>query len=153
MGVVRLLLMSVSLVIVLAGCGDGEPAEDTVSELVEALSDSDYAAAYDLLHPKHQAVVDEQLFADCGRDAEAISPARVDDYTITGEVERERNITELGEVEVTEVGVNLVQRGETYYRTWDLVKDDGNWRWLLANDVLEDFRAGRCPGEAASAQP
>ena len=153
MGVVRLLLISLSLVIVLAGCGKSEPPEDTVSELVEALSNSDYAAAYDLLHPRHQAVVSEQLFEECGRDAEQISPARVDDFTITGEVERDREITELGNIEVTEVGVNLVQRGETYYRTWDVVKDDGEWRWLLANDLLEDFRAGRCPGEAASAQP
>jgi hypothetical protein len=151
--VVRLLLISLSLVIVLAACGGGEPPEDTVSELVEALSASDYAAAYDLLHPKHQAVVSEQLFEECGRDAEQISSARVDDFTITGEVERDRDITELGEVKVTEVGVNLVQRGETTYRTWDVVKDDGEWRWLLANDLLEDFRAGRCPGEAASAQP
>jgi hypothetical protein len=150
--VVRLLLISLSLVIMLAACG-GEPPEDTVSELVEALSASDYAAAYDLLHPKHQAVVSEQLFEECGRDAEQISSARVDDFTITGEVERDRDITELGEVKVTEVGVNLVQRGETTYRTWDVVKDDGEWRWLLANDLLEDFRAGRCPGEAASAQP
>jgi hypothetical protein len=151
--VVRLLLMSLSLVIVLAGCGDSEPAEDTVEELVEALSDSDYAAAYDLLHPDHQAVVDEQQYEECGRDAEQISPARVDDFTITGEVERTRTIAELGEVEVTEVGVNLVQSGETVYRTWDLVEHDGEWRWLLANDLLEDFRAGRCPGEAASGQP
>ena len=140
------------MVLLLAGCGESEPADETVSELVEALSASDYAAAYDLLHPDHQAVVDEQLFEDCGREAEGGGSARVDEFAITGAVERERTVTELGDVDVTEVGVNLTQRGQTFYRTWDVVKDDGEWRWLMGNDELEDFRAGRCPGQAASAQ-
>jgi hypothetical protein len=146
--VVRLLFVSISLVLILAGCGKSEPADETVSELVEALSASDYAAAYDLLHSDHRAVVEEQLFADCGRKAEGGGSARVDEFAITGEVKRERTVTELGEVEVTEVGVNLTQRDQTFYRTWDVVKDDGDWRWLIGNDELEAFRAGRCPGDA-----
>lgn len=149
----RLLIIGFSLVVLLGACGEEEPASDAVEVLVEALGESDYATAYDMLHPDHQQVVDEQLFIDCGRQAEAGSPARVDSYVITGEVKRSRNVPELGDTEVTEVGVNLTQGDEVAYRTWDVVRADGEWRWLMAADALNAFREGRCPGQVASALP
>jgi hypothetical protein len=144
---VRWLFVSLSLVVLLAGCGDSEPADETVSELVEALSDGDYATAWELLHSDHQKIVDEQLFVDCGTNAASITSARVESFSITGEVERDRTVPELGEVEVTEVGVNLTQGGQTSYRTWDVIKDDGDWRWLMAEEQLNSFREGDCPSQ------
>lgn len=52
----RLLIVALSLVMLLAGCGGGEPADETVSKLVTAFSESDYEAAYELLHPAHQEI-------------------------------------------------------------------------------------------------
>ena len=143
----RRLFIGLSLVVLLAGCGGSEPADETVSELVEALSDSDYATAWELLHSDHQKIVDEQLFIDCGEAAAAITSPRVEEFSITGDVERERTVPELGEVEVTEVGVNLTQGGQTFYRTWDVIKDDGEWRWLMAEDQFNSFREGVCPSQ------
>lgn len=148
-----MILTLFSLVVLFAGCGNDEPASDAVESLVNALSESDYETAYDMLHPAHQEIVDKQLFIDCGRQAEVGSPARVDSYVITGEVKRSRDVPELGDTEVTEVGVNLTQGDTVSPRTWDVVKEDGDWRWLLAEEGLNAFREGRCPGQAASAQP
>ncbi len=114
-------------------------------DLVALFSESDYEGAYDMLHPAHQNVVPEELFVECGTQAEIGSSPRVDEFRVTGDTKRDRTVTELGDVEVTEVGVNLVQGNQTFYRTWDVFKNDGKWRWLLANDDLEDFRGGRCP--------
>lgn len=150
---VRLIITGLTIVVLLAGCGSSEPADEAVQGLVEALSESEYDTAYEMLHPAHQRVVAEELFIECGEQAEIGGTARVDEYNVTGETKRDRTITELGDVEVTEVGVNLVQGNQTFYRTWDVVKDDGEWRWILSNEDLEYFREGRCPGQAASTQP
>lgn len=143
----RRMLFALLLGVVLVGCGgSGKPADKTVSDLVEALSSSDYDTAYGMLHPAHQKVVPRQLFIDCGRRAERVSTARVDSFVITGDVKRDRTVPELGDVEVVEVGVNLTQGSTVSPRTWDVIKVDGAWRWLMAQDQLDEFRAGRCPG-------
>ncbi|MEX1158939.1 MAG: DUF4878 domain-containing protein [Thermomicrobiales bacterium] len=147
----RLLFISVSLVTLLAGCGGGESAGEAVEDLVESFSESDYAAAYDSLHPDHQALVAEDRFVDCSLQAQEGANPVVDEIDITSENEVTRNVPELGEVEVTVVGVDLTQGNEIFPRTWDVIKVDGDWRWLLAEELLIDYREGRCPGEAASA--
>ncbi|MDQ3548927.1 MAG: DUF4878 domain-containing protein [Chloroflexota bacterium] len=147
---VRLLLVGMFLSLLFVGCGDDESASDAVEELVEALSASDYAAAYDMLHPAHQAVVSEEVFVDCGQQQDMNGPARVDAIEITGELERTRDVPELGEIEVTVVAVNLTQGDEVFPRTWDVVKDDGEWRWMLGADTLVNYREGRCTSAAAS---
>lgn len=149
----RLLIVSVSLAILLVGCGGGESASEAVEDLITASSARDYETAYDSLHPAHQAVVDEMLYIVCGRQDEQTGNPQVDEIVVISETEVTRTIPELGEIDVTVVFVNLVQGTETFPRTWDVVKEDGEWRWLLAEEPLNDFRAGRCPGEAASARP
>jgi hypothetical protein len=144
--IVRQLSIALLLVFVLGGCGgSGRSADETVTGLVEALSSSDYETAYDMLHSAHQKIVPEQLFVECGRKAEQISTPRVDSFDITGDVKRDRTIPELGDVEVVEVGVNLTQGTEVSPRVWNVIKDDGEWRWLMAEAQLNAFRAGSCP--------
>lgn len=142
----RQLSIALLLVVLLVGCGgNGEPADEAVSDLVDAFSSSDYETAYDMLHPAHQAVVPEQLFVDCDRQAERVSSPKVDTFDITGDIKRDRTVPELGDVKVVEVGVNLTQGDQVSYRTWDVIKDDGEWRWLMGEDQLNAFRAGNCP--------
>jgi hypothetical protein len=138
-----------ALVLLLAGCGIGgndEPARDATGKLIDAFSASDYAAAYDMLHPAHRKLVDEQQFIDCNKQREMSSPAKVDSYEITGEIKRSRDVPEIGDKEVTEVGANLTQGTNVSYRTWDMLKDGGEWSWVLSADDLNAFQEGRCPG-------
>jgi hypothetical protein len=145
---VRNIVAGLALVMLLAGCGIGgndEPARDATSRLIDAFSESDYAAAYDMLHPAHRKLVDEQQFIDCNKQREVGSPAKVDSYEITGEIKRSRDVPEIGDKEVTEVGANLTQGTRVSYRTWDMLKADGEWHWLMDPASLDALRNGRCP--------
>ncbi len=146
----RLLLVGMFLSLLFVACGDEESASEAVEELVEALSASDYVAAYEMLHPAHQAVVTEEVFVDCGQQQEMNGPARVDEIEITGEEDRTRDVPELGAIDVTTVAVNLTQGDQVFPRTWDVVKDDGEWRWMLGGETLLNYREGRCTSGAAS---
>ena len=81
----RKLVVCLTLLMLLAGCRGDDSASEAVEKLVEDLSDSDYAAAYDMLHPVHQAIVSEELFVDCGEQAEQSGNPAVDEIEIAGE--------------------------------------------------------------------
>ncbi|HEX5164704.1 MAG TPA: hypothetical protein VFV93_04850 [Thermomicrobiales bacterium] len=145
----RNIVAGLALVLLLAGCGIGgndEPASDATSRLIDAFSKSDYATAYDMLHSAQRKLIDEQVFIDCDKQREMSSPAKVDSYEITGSVKRSRDVARIGDKEVTEVGANLTQGTNVSYRTWDMLKDGGEWSWVLSADDLNAFQEGRCPG-------
>lgn len=144
--VVRLLWVGLALVIFMAGCGGGESASQMVEALVKSLSESDYEAAYDSLHPAHQAIISEAEFVRCGQQQELSGTAQVDEIDITREYKQTRSVRELGDVEVTTVSVNLTQGDQVFPRTWDVVKDNGEWRWVMDGDALDAYWSGRCTG-------
>jgi hypothetical protein len=138
-------MLLVLAVVGLAGCMGGQSAGDAVKERMEQLSRSEYDKAWETLHPRHQAIVPQDKFVECGLASEQVESPVVDRVTIERETTEERTIPELGTIEVRVVEAVLVKGDLALTQFSEMIKEDGEWRWVLSEDVLEDFRAGECP--------
>jgi hypothetical protein len=144
MSVTRSILVAMA-VLVLTACMSSQSAGDAVKERMEQLSRSEYDKAWETLHPRHQAIVSREKFVECGLASEQIESPVVDRVTIESETTEERTIPELGTVEVRVVEAVLVKGDLALTQFSEMVREDGDWRWVLSESVLEDFRAGECP--------
>lgn len=142
--VIRWLLVAV-VGIALVGCGGDDGASQFVKGSVTDLATSNYAGAWDALHPAQQRVVPEDLFVRCGVEAEAKKDPTVDNIEVLNSQKVKKDIPWVGQVEVTEVKIRMTQ-GETSREVfYDVVKVDGKWRWTLTDRSLSAFEAGSCP--------
>src|SRR5690606_5773178 len=79
----RMLLLVVLVANVLSGCGGGDDgAGDSVKDVVTSLSISDYAGAWDSLHPAQQRVVPKDLFIRCGVEGENANDPAIENLKV-----------------------------------------------------------------------
>lgn len=133
------------LALVIAACGGDGGAGDAVKQRVTELGSSNYAGAWDALHPAQQNVVPKELFIRCGVEAEAKRDPTVDDVEVLGTEKVTKDIPWVGEVEVTEVKIRMTQGETSREAFYDVVEVDGDWRWMLTDRSLAAFEAGTCP--------
>lgn len=142
---IRVLLFA-AVVVVLAACGGGDDgASQSVKDRIIELSTSNYAAAWDALHPAQQRVVPKDLFIRCGTDAEAKKTPDVDEVEVLSSKKVKKDIPWVGDVDATEVKIRMTQGEDSREVFYDVVKVDGTWRWTLTNRSLSAFEAGNCP--------
>ena len=142
----RMLLLVVLVAIVLPGCGGGDDgAGDSVKDLVTSLSISDYSGAWDSLHPAQQRVVPKDLFIRCGVEGENANDPAIENLKVLSSKKVTKDIPWLGEVDAREVKVRFTQGENDREAFYDVVKQDGSWRWTLTERSLNAFEAGNCP--------
>lgn len=142
--VIRVLLVAV-VAMTLAGCGGDDGAAETVKDLVMESSSSNYAEAWERLHPAQQPVVPKDLFVRCGVESEAKRDPKVDNVEILESEKVTKDIPWVGEVEATEVKFRMTQGDTSREAFYDMVEVDGDWRWTLSDRSLAAFEAGTCP--------
>lgn len=141
------LVVSTMLVlsVLLNGCLLGEDAGDAAKDRFLATSRGDYADAWKSLHPKQQTIVSEDKFVECGEAGEANRPPEISDVKVLDETVEQKDIPEVGTVEAHVIQLEWKQAEDTRQGFFDMVKDDGDWKWVLDATALESFRTGECP--------
>ena len=146
--------------VLVAGCGGNgstpkaDPAVFTV-KIVNLLVRNQYAKAWGDLHPEDQRVAPLSEYVGC----ETRTPIVARPLTIKVlKVEKESIGLGNGEfVDSDAVAVQLTFKGDLKLtHTVHVVAADGRWRWILPSWRFRDYRADRCPTDAASsasAQP
>jgi hypothetical protein len=124
---------------------DTRGAEEAVRARIEQLSRGDYAAAWETLHPAHQAIVSQEKFVECGRELQLRRDPTVDTIAILESRQTSKEIAGIGEVEVVNVQVEQRTGEEARRPTYDVIEVDGTWRWVLSDAALNAFQAGNCP--------
>ncbi len=141
---IRVLLVA-TVAVTLAGCGGDDGAAEAVEDRLVELGSSNYAGAWEGLHPAQQRVVSRDLFVRCGVEAEAEKDPTIDDIEILETDKVKKDIPWVGEVDVTEIKVRMTQGESSREAFYDMVKVDGEWRWTLTDRSLSAFEAGTCP--------
>jgi hypothetical protein len=147
------IVAGVVLVVALAGCGGGDaPAEDPgvfASTLVRQLDRGDTAAAWNELHPLHQAKVSQGRYVRCERndpiDGEVtkiqVKDVRDEQWTIPGQD---------GQADSKAVTMQVTlalpqQQAQHFDLTVHLFDVDGGWRWVIGDVDYDSYAAGSCP--------
>jgi hypothetical protein len=139
-----------ALALFVAGCGGEENLAATGAgaaqvRLIENLYGSgQFDRAWSDLHPAHQVVVSQDLFARCARralvtgDLESIEVLDVfdDDIAIPGIPEREAKAVRARVASLS---------GESFTTTDHHLKVGERWRWVLNPPAITAYRKGRCP--------
>jgi hypothetical protein len=144
-----LLLLGFALV---ACGGDGEPDEDPgafATTLVRQLDRGDIGAAWEELHPLHQARIPRGRYVSCEQrdpiegDVTGIQITDVRDeaWTIPGQD---------GQADSKAVTMQLTlslpeQQAERFDLTVHLFDVDDTWRWVIGDVDYDAYAAGSCP--------
>lgn len=155
----RLLVVSLILTALVAGCsgGDGdepqtaaasaEGPDDMLKRVLSLHFKGQYRRAYDDLHPGHQAIVTRDNYAFCQGDAVTTTRLkRARTLAIT-----DMPLTRVGipEKAAKEVRLRLTavsgRMSDSWAQSFRAVRTDGRWAWILPADDIGAYRAGRCP--------
>jgi hypothetical protein len=144
-------LLAFVAVLALPACG-GEvdpartPAGMAQVRLLEDLYNGRFREAYADLHPLHQTIVSRSLFVRCARPTIAVGA--LDSIEILDVFDDETSGLMLGDEPTKGVRIRLTfEDGQTdgpFVRHEVRVGDE--WRWVLSQEAIEDYQAGRCPG-------
>jgi hypothetical protein len=155
---VRLWPVAAAFVLLAAGCGasgDAKPKDDPRQAAVKVMAlitRNDYAHAWADLHPEDQRVAPLAEYVGC----ETRSPVIVRPRSVKVVSVNEESVG-LGNgkfVDSTAVDVRLRFAGAfTLVHTVHLVASDGKWKWILPAWRFRDYKADRCPTDAAANPP
>jgi hypothetical protein len=147
----RIALLAFVAVLALPACG-GEvdpartPAGMAQVRLLEDLYNGRFGEAYAALHPSHQTIVSRSLFVRCAR--QSIAVGALDSIEILEVYDDETRGLLLGGKPTKAVRIRLTSKdGQTdgpFVR--HEVKVGDRWRWLLNQEAIDSYEAGRCPG-------
>ena len=146
----RIALLAFVAILALPACGgEVDPARTPAGAaqvlLLEDLYNGRFAEAYADLHPSHQAIVSRSLFVRCARQT---VPVGTLDSIETLEVfdDETRGLVLGGE---PTKGVRLrvtLNDGRSSTFVNHAVKVGDRWRWILNQEAIDAYRAGRCAG-------
>jgi hypothetical protein len=114
-------------------------AGQVARQYLEAGSRGEFDRQWDLLHPRQQDAVPQDVFVACGVDA------GIRDITILLEFNEDVDVPRVGFVTTRVVTYALSRDGSNTGEMARMVQADGSWRWTLEGDVLRAYEAGRCP--------
>jgi hypothetical protein len=147
----RIALLAFVALLALPACG-GEvdpartPAGAAQVVLMEDLYNGRFGRAYADLHPSHQTIVSRSQFIRCAR--EAIAVGQLDSIEILEVFDDETRDMQLEGEQTKAVRIRLTFKDGQTVEPFENheVKVGDQWRWVLNQDAIEDYQAGRCPG-------
>jgi hypothetical protein len=99
--------------------------------------------AYDTLHPAFQRLVPRSKFVQCTRQA---ALGGLDSIEILDVYDDPVTIPGAGQVPAKAVRIRLTSTtGDVASQTNHQVKVGNGWRWVMNDESLQAYRAGRCP--------
>ncbi|RIK35377.1 MAG: hypothetical protein DCC58_20585 [Chloroflexi bacterium] len=132
-----------SLALSLSACG-GDDESESASAAAEAIFrsylDRDYGRAWDTLHPAHQALVGRDFFINCNVGT-SVPWTSVE---ILREHDEIWDAPELGQQTTRTVELRLIGNQDITQGTLHMLQVDGEWRWLLDENVARAFKQGAC---------
>lgn len=157
-GAVRRLAVLAALAVALAtaGCGGAEtPAEDPgafVRSVVAEIYAGDSAAAWEVLHPRHQAAVPRARYVECERQAPLREKLR--HIEVVGISDSPSTVPgEDGAVDSKAVDLTLlvklpqVEEPQEITHTVHVFAVDGRWAWVIGPNDFASYASGRCPSD------
>ena len=147
----RIALLAFVALVALPACGgdNDDPARTPAGmaqvRLLEDLYDGRFAQAYADLHPSHQTIVSRPLFVRCAR--RTIPVGELDSIEILDVYDEEAKGLVLGGEPTKAVEIRLTfTDGETAEPFVNHeVKVGDRWRWILNQNAIAAYEAGRCP--------
>jgi hypothetical protein len=115
------------------------PEGDAAHEELQLATEGRHEERWDLLHPEQQIAVPLDLFVTC---------AEYDDAGSIDILASFRNdntfISRVGIVD-SRVGIYTISDGSDDAGYVEMVNVDGEWRWTMSDEQIDDYEAGRCP--------
>jgi hypothetical protein len=155
-------VVALAVVLLVSACGGAEERRtsgETLSSsdreaavrLVDNVSDwvntGEFDRYWGVLHPAHQALISREDFHRCWNQG-VLGIASSSELIWVKRVEIDRpGIAQREGVAVRYRRTGKWEDGESYEEdlTRDVVKLDGTWRYLLAEEYVDDLRDGICP--------
>lgn len=116
------------------------PEGDATREQLELATEGRHEERWELLHPDQQLVIPLDLFATCAEYEDAGS---ID--ILASIAEDDTVLPRVGLVDARVVVYTISVDGSTETDYVDMVMLDGQWRWTMDSDEINDYQAGRCP--------
>jgi hypothetical protein len=146
----RIALLAFIAILALPACGgEVDPARTPAGMaqvlLLEDLYNGRFAEAYADLHPSHQALVSKAMFVRCAR--ETVPVGQLDSIETLEVFDDETRGLLLGGEPTKGVRMRVTLtdgRSETFVN--HAVRVGERWRWILNQEAIDAYRAGRCPG-------
>lgn len=154
----RPLLLAVAGALLLAGCGSGNaaPKDDPgvfAVGVVRLITGNSYTRAWQDLHSVDQKVAPLDEYVSC----ESRSPvlAAPTSMKAVGMSDESVGLGDGKFLKSKAVRVRMVfpGAGNVLTHTVHLVAEHGHWKWILPSWRFRDYRADKCPTDAASAPP
>jgi hypothetical protein len=145
---VRWLLFLLAATLLLAGCGgDVDPARTPAGmaqvQFLEDLYNGKLDRAYDTLHPAYQRIVPRAKFLSCTRES---ALGGLDSIEILDVYDDPVTLPDGSKAGAKAIRVRLTSTaGETTTFVSHQVKVGPRWRWVLNDESLSSYRAGKCP--------
>jgi len=147
---VRRLALIGAVLFLSVGCGGDEDLSATGPgaaevKVIENLYDGHYERAWADLHPTHQKVVTQKLFAYCAQQVTAVG--EIEQIEVLDVFDDDAKIPLLAaDAETKAVRVRVTSfSGESFVDVDHLVKVGDRWRWVLNQKSIVAYRRGRCP--------
>jgi hypothetical protein len=144
----RIALLAFVALLALPACG-GEvdhastPAGAAQVRLLEDLYNGRFRQAYADLHPSHRAIVSRSLFVRCARQTTPVGS--LESIEILDVFDDETRGLLLGGSPTKGVRIRLtLTDGGSQTFVHHAVKVGERWRWVLNQEAIEAYQAGRC---------
>ena len=151
-------LLPLLAVLVVAGCGSGSaaPKDDPGAfavGVVKMITGNSYSRAWQDMHSTDQKVAPLDEYVSCeSRSPVLTAPTAM---TVVGVTEESIGLGNGTFVQSKAVHVRMTfpGAGHVLTHTVHLVAEHGRWKWILPSWRFRDYRANKCPTDAASTPP
>ena len=132
-----------------AGCGGEEDLAATGPgaaqvRFIENLYDGRFERAWEDLHPAHQGIASQSLFARCSR--QTIATGDLESIEVLDIFDEDIAIPSIPERKAKAVRVRVASfSGDSFTVVNHEVKVAERWRWVLNASSIRAYRDGRCP--------
>jgi hypothetical protein len=121
----------------------GDPGEAMLSFLGYAQK-GQWGRSWDHLLAEHQAVVSRTAYDVCLRQVDAEIPADAK-FEVDEVYDESVDVPGLGNRQTKAVTWTLSAGGDSASRTTHVIKQDGEWKWMLPPSDYASYKAGDCP--------
>jgi hypothetical protein len=149
---VRYLVLGLLATLALAGCGgDIDPATTPAGRAqvnyLQDLYQGRFGQVYDTLHPAYKKIVSRSQFSDCA--ASTIPVGQLDSIEILDVFDDPVQIPDAGEQKAKAVRVRITSTSGVTLEPFvnHEVEVADRWTWVMRDEAVTAYQAGRCPGE------
>ncbi len=131
-----------------------EVPADAMQRHINQIANGDFGAAWDELHPAHQALVSRDQFIACGPKVSVrFEVVKIEIQAVKRET---INVADIPQKQGYTIDLSVraiaaptkqipIHTAATSYHTYHEVQVGSHYRWMLPSDQVELARRGKCP--------